>query len=273
MRGLERDGFTMRRGFTLVEGRLFEPGAAELIVGRGATSAYRGLEIGSRIELGSMQWTVVGIFALQGGAFESEAWADLAVMTAAFPDQQPVQTIRVGPGLPEGAIAALSTAVSTRPGLFYQVTTERGLFASQAGRSTDLILRLGWPLSMIMACGALAGAANSVSYSVQSRQGETQTLRTLGFSAHATFVATLAESTLVALAGGLLGIVLAYGVFDGTTATALGADAARTVFAMTVTPELAGRALVLAAMIGLLAAFSPALSAYRAPGSVRVVSR
>src|SRR5215213_6252059 len=76
LRGVQPAAFEVRRSFRLVEGRRFEPGKNEVIVGRGAALEFAGLEVGHRLRWGDNEWTVVGVFTDGGSLSESEIWCD-----------------------------------------------------------------------------------------------------------------------------------------------------------------------------------------------------
>src|SRR6185369_11090601 len=84
LRGIEKAGTRVRSDFKIVEGRTFELGRSEAIVGAGAARAFSGLDVGKTIRVGQSEWTVVGIFAGGGGSAESEIWTDAAVLQPAF---------------------------------------------------------------------------------------------------------------------------------------------------------------------------------------------
>jgi putative ABC transport system permease protein len=130
---------------------------------------------------------------------------------------------------------------------------------------SNLIMYLGWPLAIIMAVGALAGAWNAMYASVDSRIREIATLRTLGFSGFAAFVGTLVESLILAFLGGVVGAVITYFVFDGVSASTLGGSFTQVVFSFAVTPTAVVSGVVLALLVGLLGGFFPALRASRVP--------
>jgi len=62
MRGVQAPAMKVRDSFKLVEGRMFEWGLNEVIVGIGARQQFAGLEVGSSIEVGQEKWPVVGVF-------------------------------------------------------------------------------------------------------------------------------------------------------------------------------------------------------------------
>ena len=81
---------------------------------------------------------------------------------------------------PAGA-RGLKTYVENDARLKLDAKSEVEYFAEQASQTTDLIQKLGWPLAIAMAFGALAGALNTLYSSVTARAAEIATLRAIGF--------------------------------------------------------------------------------------------
>src|SRR5262245_32852216 len=75
-RGVQPTAFAVRDELQIVEGRPFQRGVREVIVGRKAAREFAGLSVGSRIAFRDSDWTVVGIFATGGDVHESEIWSD-----------------------------------------------------------------------------------------------------------------------------------------------------------------------------------------------------
>src|SRR6476469_6188833 len=80
-RGVGPQAWAVRGNIRLVEGRKFAPGLRELVVGTGAQSQFRGLDVGKTINLGNQQWAVVGTFA-SGDSHDSELWADAETLAS-----------------------------------------------------------------------------------------------------------------------------------------------------------------------------------------------
>ena len=74
LRGIDTTAAKVRQDFEIVEGRMFEEGIAEVIVGVGASLEFAGMGLGDSVEIGSERWPVVGIFTTGGGVSESEVW-------------------------------------------------------------------------------------------------------------------------------------------------------------------------------------------------------
>src|SRR2546426_11005395 len=84
VRGVSPNVLAIRRQIKMKEGRMFQPGLSELIVGKNATTTYTGLTLGNTISLGSTKRQIVGIFDAGGSAFDSEMWGDIHLISGAF---------------------------------------------------------------------------------------------------------------------------------------------------------------------------------------------
>src|SRR5580658_1271174 len=63
MRGVERAAFQVRDQMKMLEGRAFEWGKNEVIVGTAAANQFAGMKVGNTIKVGREQWPIVGIFS------------------------------------------------------------------------------------------------------------------------------------------------------------------------------------------------------------------
>ncbi|HEX4479518.1 MAG TPA: ABC transporter permease, partial [Rudaea sp.] len=79
LRGVGDEAWKLRTNAKIIDGRKFEPGKYELVVGKGAQSNFADLEPGKEIKLGTQAWTVVGVFQ-SGDALDSEIWGDVQVL-------------------------------------------------------------------------------------------------------------------------------------------------------------------------------------------------
>src|SRR2546426_2947527 len=84
IRGVTPQAFAVRRGVRIVEGRTFQTGLYEVIVGRKMFDRFEGMGLGRALQLQRRSWTIVGVFEANGSGFESEIWGDVDVMTPAF---------------------------------------------------------------------------------------------------------------------------------------------------------------------------------------------
>lgn len=265
LRGVGGEAARLRDGFSLVEGRMFAEGSNELVVGAGVIREYEGFDLGQTIRLGQNEWNVVGIFSTGGSVFDSEIWADVGVIQNLYQRGNSYQSLRARLTSPE-AIEELREFIENEPRLDLDVTNEREYFSRSMGGTQDLIMFVGWPLAIIMAIGAFAGAWNAMYASVDSRLREIATLRAIGFGGFPAFVGTMVESVALALIGGIIGAVFTYLVFNGISASTLGgASFTQVVFSFSVTPASVVSGIILALIVGVLGGFVPGIRAARAP--------
>src|SRR5256886_4958757 len=71
VRGVSPNVLEIRKGVRIVQGRMFTPGLAEIVVGKNANTTYSGLTLGNTIALGTLRWQVVGVFDAGGSSFDS----------------------------------------------------------------------------------------------------------------------------------------------------------------------------------------------------------
>jgi putative ABC transport system permease protein len=264
-RGIQDGAFDVRDGVALVDGRMFETGKNEMIVGRGVEQEFVGIGVGDTIRFGLVDWQVVGAFEAGGSSAESEIWTDVRVLQDAYRRGNSYQSVRVRLESPE-SIDALKEALEADPRVDVDVSSERDYYAAQAEGLSRFIRVLGYPITFLMAIGAVFGALNSMYSSVSSRGTEIATLRALGFGPFAVLVSTIIESTLLALVGGLLGGALAYAVFNGfRVSTFNGNSFSQVVFDFAVTGDLLGQGFTVALIIGLVGGILPAVRAARLP--------
>lgn len=262
LRGVSEQALAVREGFEIAQGRMFEPGTNELVVGAAVLREFEGFELGETIRLGTNEWIVVGIFSTGGSVFESEIWADLPVIQNLYNRGTGVQSIRARLTSPE-ALEPLQEWAENEPRLNLDIESETEFFASQAGGTAVLIEFVGWPLAITMAIGALAGAWNTMYSSVDTRMREIATLRAIGFSGFAAAVGTMVESLVLAAIGGLVGALAVYLLFNGVSASTLGSGFTQVVFAFAVTGGSVIAGMVMAVTIGFLGGLVPAIrSAY-----------
>jgi putative ABC transport system permease protein len=265
LRGVSPAAFATRPELRVTSGRAFEWGRNEILVGEGAMRQFRGLEVGSRLQWGRNEWIVVGTFAAGGAIWESEIWTDARVLQPAYQRGNSFQTVVARLESP-AAFDRFKDALTTDPRLDVNVLRETDYFANQGRTLRAIIERLGVGLALLMGAGAVFGALNTMYTAVAARTREVATLRALGFGAGAVVVSVLAESLLLAAAGGVVGAFGAWAFFDGYRTSTLNWDSfSQVVFAFDVTPELIVRGTLFALALGLAGGLLPALRAARLP--------
>jgi putative ABC transport system permease protein len=265
MRGVGQQAMAVRGDVRIVEGRNFQSGRSELIVGAGAARAFAGLDVGKTIRVGQNEWSIVGTFAGGGGAAESEIWTDAAVLQPAYHRGDSFQSVLVRLTSP-AALPKFKDALTTNPQLKVKVQLQSEFLADQSSMLTGFIQTLGVFIAGLMALGALFGALNTMYSAVANRTREIATLRALGFGASPVILSVLLESLGLALLGGVVGAAAAYIAFNGYQAATINWQTfSQVAFAFRVTPALLASAIIWAAAIGLLGGLFPAIRAARIP--------
>lgn len=265
LRGVQTQAPKVRSGFKIVEGRIFEWGLNEVIVGVGAREQFTGLQVGSSIEVGQEHWPVVGIFETGGGVAESEIWVDASVLQSAYRRGNSYQSVYVNLESP-GMFDTFKDSLTSDPRLNVKVMRESDYYAAQSEMVYNLITGLGTLIAVIMGLGAVFGALNTMYTAVSARTREIATLRALGFRSGPVIISVLSESLLLACAGGLIGAGLAWLAFDGfQTATLNWSSFSAITFAFDVNASLLVQGIIFALVIGLVGGLFPAIRAARQP--------
>ena len=261
VRGIGPKGMKLRPQVKIVEGRLFETGKRELIVGRGVTQQFEA-SVGQTLRFRGSDWTVVGVFE-SGDANESELWCDVEVAQTSF-NRQGFSSVRA---VLDGAngMTTFKDALTADPRLSVDVQTEQEYYSGQTKQFRATIGVLAGIVTGIMGLGAIFAALNTMYAAVATRAREIATLRALGFGGLPVVMSVMIESLVLALIGGAIGAVIAYLLFNNLSVSTLGQNFTQVVFAFKVTPALVVRGLIIAVIIGMFGGFLPAIRAARMP--------
>jgi putative ABC transport system permease protein len=265
LRGVEPAAFALRPQLKIIAGRNFTPGLREMIVGQGVLKQFQGANIGNRVRMRGSEWTVVGTFA-SGDAHDSEMWTDINVVRSTFSRIGTSSVLAALDG--KDGLKRLQSAVAAEPRLSLDVLSEQDYFSGQTRDFRQTIGRLAGVVTLIMALGAVFAALNSMYAAVAARGKEIATLRALGFGGLPVVVSVMIEALLLALAGGVLGALIAYALFNNLSVSTLGQNFTQVVFDFKVTPQLVARGLLIAIIIGMIGGLMPALRAARLPVTV-----
>lgn len=264
LRGVGDMAWAVRPALALVEGRRFEPGRRELVVGKGARRQFEGLDPGAEIRLGNQAWTVVGVFE-SGDSMESEVWADAEVVATTYRRGSSRASVFARLESP-AAFNAFKATLDADPRLQVEAQTTLDYFRGQSEGLSKVLRIIGIVVGSIMAIGAVFGALNTMFASVAARAREIATLRAIGFRGLPVVVAVMLETMLLAALGGLLGGILAWLVFNGYTASTLaGGGVSQLTFEFKVSPDLLWQGLKWALAIGFVGGLFPAFRAATMP--------
>jgi len=261
VRGVSAEATAVRDEVRITEGRMFQPGRGEVIVGRGLVGRMRDTRIGDRLRFGHQDFTVVGHFEAGGGAFESEVWGDAESLMDVF--RGPVYQSMVLRLVDPASFDAVKARLEGDRRLQVQVKRESEFFAEQSSLLSTVLRFIAIFVSVIMAVGAVFGAINTMDAMVAARSREIALLQTLGFKPHTVLGSFLLESVFVALMGGVLGCLLSLPINGIRTSTTNWQSFGELTFAFSVTPAILVQGLVFAVIMGLVGGLLPAWHASR----------
>jgi putative ABC transport system permease protein len=265
VRGVSKNVLQIRNKVKIVQGRMFQPGLDEVVVGKNANTSYSGLTVGNTINLGTVRWQVVGVFDAGGSSFDSEIWADAHLIGPAYnrPDTL-FQSVTVHLASPD-SFQQFKDAVVSDPRLNVDVSREIDYYSKQSTRLTTLITVLGGLVAAIMAIGAVFGALNTMYSAVAERGREIATMRALGFGGPSVVFSFVIEALLIALVGGLLGCLVVLPL-NGLTTGAMNLQTfSHLAFAFKITPELLVKGIIFALVMGFVGGLLPAVRAATRP--------
>ncbi len=262
VRGVTPMGLQLRPHVKVVDGRLFRPGSSEIIVGAAVARQFAGVQVGQSLSFAQRQWTVVGVFDAGRTAFDSEIWGDAEQLAQAFRRFGGYSSV-IARLASYDAFDPLQAAVAGDPRLTVEVKRERQFYEDQSRALSNFISYLGVTLSVIFSLGAIIGATITMYSSVATRTGEIGTLRALGFRRRAVLAAFLLEALLLALAGGIVGLVAATFLQAITISTTNFQSFSELAFSFTLTPKIAALSLAFALAMGVAGGFLPAIRASR----------
>jgi putative ABC transport system permease protein len=268
VRGASPNVLQVRTFVHVVQGRMFQPGQYELVVGKNAAKTYAGLTLGSTVDFGGGHWQVTGIFDAGGSSFDSEVWCDARILGDLLKRPANIfQSATVHLASP-AAFGTFKDAVVADPRMNVDVVREVDYYAKQSSTMTRLITVLGGLVAAIMAVGAIFGALNTMYSAVAERGREIATLRALGFSPASVVLSFLFEALLISLVGGILGCVAVLPINGITTSTMNMQTFSNVAFAFKITFDLLVMGVLFALVMGVLGGLLPAVRAAVQPVSV-----
>ena len=257
VRGLSSRGMAELDDFELVEGRLFETGKRELVVGVLTRNEYQGVGLGDEVQHKGANWRIVGVFTADGSAMESEMLGDLDAVMAGM-NSTAFSSVRVR--LQDNVtIDAFNESLEADPRLKVEAKWEADY--TNSSDTGQLIEVVAYTVSIIMAIGAVFGALNVMYMAVSSRTREIATLRALGFGAWTVAGSVLVEALVLACLGAVIGLLITTVLFQGSTFTTGQLASVSTV--LRVSPEIATLGLAWGVAMGLLGGLLPAVRAVR----------
>jgi putative ABC transport system permease protein len=268
VRGVSSNVLRIRKFARIIQGRMFEPGVAELVAGKNASRTYSGLTLGNRVDFAGGQWQVVGIFDAGGSSFDSEVWCDSRILAQVLKRPENIfQSATVHLDSPN-SFQRFKDAVTSDPRMSVDVVREIDYYAKQSTTMTRLITVLGGLVAAIMAIGAIFGALNTMYSAVAERGREIATMRALGFSTSNVILSFLFEALLISFIAGIIGCLAVLPLNGLTTSTMNFQTFSNVAFAFKITLDLLLMGVLFALVMGVLGGMLPALRAALRPVAV-----
>ena len=268
VRGVSPNVLTIRNFAKIVEGRMFQPGLAELVVGKNASRTYAGLTVGNSVSFGGGRWQVVGVFDAGGSSFDSEVWCDAHILSQVLKRPDNIfQSATIHLTSP-AAFQQFKDTVTADPRMNVDVWREVDYYAKQSTTMTRLITVLGGFVAAIMAVGAVFGALNTMYSAVAERGREIATMRALGFSTWNVILSFLFEALLISFTAGLIGCLAVLPLNGLTTNTMNWQTFSNLAFAFKITFDLLVMGVLFALVMGVLGGLLPAIRAAISPVAV-----
>lgn len=264
LRGVTPEAPKVRSKMKLTAGRMLATGRYELLVGHGAQDQFQGLNLGDTLRLADIDWTIVGVFEAGGGAVESEIWTDLPMLQSAFRLGNGVHSVRVKPSSTQQGMA-FADRLKANATLGVTAQPENAYFEGSVQQLFGVVRAFAYPLLIVMVIGAVFAGINTMYGAVAARTKEIGTARAIGFGAAPVALSVVVEATLLALAGGVLGVVLIYFALDGVEANSNFLSDRQYAFRFVVSPDVMRQGVLWALAIGVLGGLLPALRAARMP--------
>jgi putative ABC transport system permease protein len=268
VRGVSPNVFEIRKFAKIVEGRMFQAGLNEMIVGKNAKNTYAGLTVGHNLDFGGGHWQVVGVFDAGGSSFDSEIWCDAHIFNQVLKRPANIfQSATVHLTSP-GAFDQFKDAVTSDPRMNVDVWREVDYYAKQSTTMTKLITVLGGLVAAIMAVGAVFGALNTMYSAVSERGREIATMRAVGFSSWNVVLSFLFEALVISVIGGIIGCLVVLPLNGLTTSTMNFQTFSNVAFAFKITLDLLLMGVVFALVMGAIGGLLPAIRAAVQPVAV-----
>ncbi|CAN7204131.1 ABC transporter permease [Pseudoduganella sp. LjRoot289] len=261
IRGVDQRALVLRPQVKLSAGRMFRPGASEIVAGASIAKRFAGAGIGEKLRFGQREWTVVGLFDAGNSGFDSEIWGDAEQLMQAFRrNAYSSMVLRLADST---LFERFKKDIESDPRLTLEAKREQTFYSEQSRALSTFISILGLTLSIIFSIGAMIGATITMYASVANRVGEIGTLRALGYLRRNILAAFLAESMLLAAAGGAVGLLFASFMQFLSFSTTNFQSFSELAFGFRLNGAIVVKTLLFSLAMGLVGGFLPALRAAR----------
>lgn len=250
-----------KRQVKLTEGRMYQPGLQEAIIGQAVHDRFEGFDLGRTFRMASTDWTIVGIFDGNGTGFDSEVWTDAEIMLPAV--RRPSFSSVTARLKDASGFEPLKARLEHDPRMTVDVKREKQYYDEQSQGTSAFISFIGLAVTIIFSLGAMIGAMITMYAAVSNRTQEIGTLRSLGFRRRSVLGAFLLEALLLALIGGALGLLASLTLQSLTVSTTNWTTFSELAFGFRLSGSIVIASLIFALVMGVVGGFFPAVRASR----------
>lgn len=261
IRGLPPVGIEMRKQVKLAEGRWFQTGRREIVVGKSIARRFPDARMGGKLKFARGEWEVVGVMDGGRSSVNSEIFVDLNQVSADFNRSEVVSSALIRATDPV-AVQALVNDLNADQKLNVTAITEKAYYEAQTVSGAPLQY-LGIFISIVMAVGSCFAAMNTMYAAVSRRATEIGTLRVLGFSRMSILTSFFFESLVLSLLGGILGCILVLPLNNIETGIGNFFTFSEIAFNFAVTPVIMAIGIGFALFLGAIGGVFPAQNAAR----------
>jgi putative ABC transport system permease protein len=263
VRGVDPMSYQLRRELKIIEGRPAAPGTDEAVIGKNLVGNFAGMELGKSFDLKKNRpMTVVGVFDAGGSAFDSEVWVDVDTLRSSFGREGVFSSIVVQ--LESAAVYdVFSDAVEHDKQLGLEAFREVEYWEKQSEGTSIFISAIGILIAVFFSMGAMIGATITMYAAVSQRSKEIGTLQALGFSRFSILVSFIFEAIVLALGGGLIGVVASLAMGTVRLSMMNFATWQEMSFSFDPSPQILIGSLLAGGFMGFLGGLFPAIQAAR----------
>jgi ABC-type antimicrobial peptide transport system permease subunit len=263
VRGVSDVIFELRPQVKIIEGRMFNFGLRELIVGSAVTGRFKGAKIGDEVKFAGDRWKIVGVFDSDGSGFDSEMWGDSEQLLNAFNRGNTVSSVTLKLDNVNNFKNFKKNFEFDRRLHQFEPKIEQKYFEEQSELMANFIRILGIFITIIFSFGATIGAMITMYAAVANRTIEVGTLRALGYKRRSILIVFLIESLVIAISGGIIGIILASFLQFFSISTLNFGSFSELAFSFSLSPSIIISSLIFATLMGIIGGFLPSVRAAR----------
>ncbi|MCI0377907.1 MAG: ABC transporter permease [Gemmataceae bacterium] len=200
--------------------------ALEVVLGSGLAKTFgqdvgkAALEPGDVIEMGRRYWYITGVMKPNNSAFGSEIWTKDRTVQELFGRQNSYNSYVVRTKDEATAKQASKLLKEFRSERAMNAQSELEYYSNLTRTNQQFYIAF-MVIAVVVAIGGVLGVMNTMFAAINQRKKDIGVLRILGYRRWQILASILFESLVIALVGGILGLILGYLITDGVSATSI----------------------------------------------------